>query len=466
MGVNFWMVCGLAWCGLCLLLKLNVYAVPVCGAIVLTTGILYTRGRRREREQKKRFYDVTGYLDTMLLAFSRGGKIHEALEAAETVIQPGTMRDVIRQTRIRMAVGLEDREIYREGLALIEEAFPCDPIRKVHGFMIHAEYYGGETARSIELLQLERKHWQDRCQANMEERRRSFRNIVLSAAMSLVICGMILYLPTANVDISTHPAVQIVGVLAVAINAMILLLGQRYLAVDWIRLGEEKKVVDYAQKLEDFRGDDSRRGKVPRIVLSVLSVALALFFVLRNQPGMGMLMLALALFGRNWRGIVRDTQRKQLTRQLRRDFPRWLLDIALLLQSENVQMALRKSAEQAPDILRGELQLLLARLDMEPESFEPYHGFFQEFDIPEIHSSMSGLYAISMGNEGRQGQQLQELVSGNHELLDVAERERQKDENSGMYLLFLAPVLTASGKMVVDMAVFMMTFLSGVTLGP
>lgn len=465
MGVNFWMVCGLIWFGICLLLKLNMYAAPACGVIVLAAGLLYMRGRRKEREQKKRFYDVTGYLDTMLMAFSRGGKIHEALEAAEAVMQQGHMRDVIGQTRIRMAAGPEDREIYREGLAMIEEAFPCDQIRKIHDFMVHAEYYGGEMTHPIELLQLERKHWQDRCQANMEERKKSFRNIVLSAAMSLVICGMILYLPTADVDISTHPAVQIAGVLAVALNALIVLLGQRYLAVDWIRLGEEKKDVDYAKKLEDFRRDDSRGGRAVQIVISVLGVAMALLFALFNHPWMGMLMLAVALLGRNWRGLVHDTQRKQLTRQLRRDFPRWLLDIALLLQSENVQMALQKSVEHAPDILRRELQLLLARLDMEPESFEPYHAFFQEFDIPEIHSSMSGLYAISMGNDGRQGQQLQELVSGNHELLDMAERERQKDENSGMYLLFLAPVLTASGKMVADMAVFMMTFLSRVTLG-
>lgn len=464
MGLNFWMVCGLIWYGICLLLRLNVYAALVCGAIVLAAGILYMRGRRREREQKKRFHDVTGYLDTMLLTFSRGGKIDEALEAAEAVMQEGHMREVIGQTRIRMAVGTEDGEIYREGLAMIEAAFPCDQIRKVHGFMVHAEYYGGEAARSIELLQLERKHWQDRCQVNMEERKKAFRNIVLSGAMSLVICGMILHLPTANVDISTHPAVQLAGVLAVAINALIVLWGQRYLAVDWVRLGEEKKAVDYARKLEEYRRGDSRGRKASGIAISLLGAAFALLFILRGHPWMGMLMLAVALLGWNWRGIVRNTQRKQLTRRLRRDFPRWLLDIALLLQSENVQMALRKSVEQAPDLLRGELQLLLSRLDMAPESFEPYHGFFQEFDIPEIHSSMSGLYAISMGNDGRQGQQLQELVSGNHELLDLAERERQKDENSGMYLLFLAPVLTASGKMVVDMAVFMMTFLSRVTL--
>ena len=75
---------------------------------------------------------------------------------------------------------------------------------------------------------------------------------------------------------------------------------------------------------------------------------------------------------------------------------------------------------------------------------------------------MSGLFAISMGEDGTKGEKLQELVASCHVMLDYAERERLKDENSGMYLLFLAPVLTASGKMVVDMMMFMLAFLGSV----
>lgn len=56
-------------------------------------------------------------------------------------------------------------------------------------------------------------------------------------------------------------------------------------------------------------------------------------------------------------------------------------------------------------------------------------------------------------------------MTGIWEMLDAAEKGRLKNLSSGMYLLFLAPVLTASLKLLVDMAVFMMTFLSGAGLG-
>ena len=72
---------------------------------------------------------------------------------------------------------------------------------------------------------------------------------------------------------------------------------------------------------------------------------------------------------------------------------------------------------------------------------------------------------ISMGNSSHGDQQMGELISRNLEMLDAAETERLKNLCSGMYLLFLAPVVTASLKLVVDMAVFMLTFIGGAGLG-
>ena len=102
---------------------------------------------------------------------------------------------------------------------------------------------------------------------------------------------------------------------------------------------------------------------------------------------------------------------------------------------------------------------------MEPESAEPYHNFLKEFHIAEVHSAMSMLFSISMGNSSHGDQQMGELISRNLEMLDAAETERLKNLCSGMYLLFLAPVVTASMKLVVDMAVFMLTFIAGAGIG-
>lgn len=152
--------------------------------------------------------------------------------------------------------------------------------------------------------------------------------------------------------------------------------------------------------------------------------------------------------------------RKNLLRQIKCAFPKWLMDLALLIQTENVNVAIRKSREHVPRILAKEVDELIDRLDLEPESSKPYHRFLESFKLPEINAAMGMLYAISIGNGENSGNQIEELISKNLVMLDKADTDRMKDKSSGMFLLFLAPVVSASFKLVVDMAVFLLGFLS------
>ena len=151
---------------------------------------------------------------------------------------------------------------------------------------------------------------------------------------------------------------------------------------------------------------------------------------------------------------------KNIKGNIQSAFPNWLMDLVLLLQSENVQVALEKSRAHVPGVLKEDLEELVARLEINPEDAEPYHRFLEVFALPEVASTMSMLYSLSIGNSGNAKRQIAELIEKNQKMLDVAEAARMKDKNSGMYLLFLAPVVTASLKLVIDMAVFMLSFLS------
>ena len=183
-------------------------------------------------------------------------------------------------------------------------------------------------------------------------------------------------------------------------------------------------------------------------------------FVWGNQ-GLVAATLALTLFFFYQHRVGRMLMEKTLTREIKYAFPNWLLDLVLLLQSENVQVALQKSKEYVPAVLRKELHLLTERLEMQPEASEPYHKFLEGFPIPEVHSAMGILYSLSIGNSGNADKQISELVEKNLELLDATETELLKNSASGMYVLFLLPVLTASFKLVADMVVLMMHFMQG-----
>ena len=141
------------------------------------------------------------------------------------------------------------------------------------------------------------------------------------------------------------------------------------------------------------------------------------------------------------------------------------MDLVLLLQNENVYVALEKSKENIPGILRDEVEILIDKIAMNPESAKPYHDFFVEFDIAEIKTAMSMLYSLSSGNGADADEQIKKIIEKNQKMLNKAEKNRFKDLNANLYLLFLAPVLSASLKLVVDMAVFMVTFLTSTKIG-
>ena len=152
--------------------------------------------------------------------------------------------------------------------------------------------------------------------------------------------------------------------------------------------------------------------------------------------------------------------KRRLTKSLACAFPGWLMDLVLLLQSENVQVALEKSQDFVPPVLRTELVMLVDRLHMSPEDSKPYHMFLQDFDLPQVHSAMSMLYSLSIGNSRNSDRQVTELISVNQNMLDQAQMIRLRDKSSGMYLLFLAPMLTGSAKLLTDMAIFIVTFMT------
>lgn len=69
---------------------------------------------------------------------------------------------------------------------------------------------------------------------------------------------------------------------------------------------------------------------------------------------------------------------RDVTAELYQALPRWLFEMVLLLQNNNVQMAITKSAQHAPAVLGSELAELCARMDERPGSITDIHGLLQK----------------------------------------------------------------------------------------
>lgn len=434
-------------------------------ALVLTVFglMMLPKHRRLFREmnrQKTRFTEAVEYLDTLLYAFAKEEKIDQALENVEAALI-GQVRMVVHEAVEHLHMTYDDTDVMRESLRIVEQSYPCVRIVTVHDFIVHVENYGGRIERAVSLLLSDKKRWESRILLAIKDRSKMFSDIVMSIAASLSICGIILYLPVMDMDISKNIVCQILTAVMLILDDMILLRAQKMMAPDWLRM-EVQRDPNEKKRMEDYRNYNAKKEQCLSVLLAIPCIAGAAAAVCLGKQLFVLLALALAILMLNQHRIGHRLARRNLVRSIKRAFPNWLMDIVLLLQSENVQMSIRKSLEQAPAVLETELYLLNERLVMEPESAEPYHAFLQEFEIPEVHAAMSMLFSISMGHSSQIDRQIGDLIDRNLEMLDAAEKEHLANLGSGMYLLFLAPVLTASFKLVVDMAVFMLSFITGV----
>jgi len=155
-------------------------------------------------------------------------------------------------------------------------------------------------------------------------------------------------------------------------------------------------------------------------------------------------------------GIPYYLAKKDINRELYTTLPQWLMQVALLLQNNNVQVSLMKSIEGAPAILRMELERLRERLEIRPNELQSYTEFCKNFDVPEAQSCMKMLHAISESGTGNAQVQINNLMQRVQEMQNKAEDIRSGDEAFRMKLLFSYPVLGATFKLLVDMTVGML----------
>lgn len=442
-----------------LVLKMHWITGMVLGIFFLIMIPVHRKKWKCYQKQLDRFHEAASYMDHILYAFLREQKIDRALMNVQEAMGPGRMKETVTQAVNHLQMSYEDNRLMENSFKIIEENYASRRIYNIHQLMLHGESYGGDVEYPVNLLLEEKGAWENRTLEIIQERKKQFSEVVLSILVSLAICGVVLHFPVMEVDISRSVITQILTVVVILLDDMILLKAQNYLAEDYLTLDALREEEYYAKKMKQYQEYDEKKDKMlSRILALGFSVVVAVFFVSGNQWA-GAISLFVLLLLLNQHRVGRHLARKTLMKHISCAFPNWLMDLVLLLQTENVQMALEKSIKHVPAVLHGELERLVESLGMNPESPKPYENFLKSFQIPQVQSAMSMLYSLSMGNCGNAKKQISQLIERNQKMLDTGERIRLKDLNSGMYLLFLAPVLTAAVKLVADMAVFMVAFL-------
>lgn len=397
---------------------LSYRAAGIMVIIWILFALFFEQLRKKGEIEKQRFSELSMYMEQLLYTFQRKRKILASVEDISAFFPEGHLHEIILQMLAQMKQGEGGNESYRLANELIEQAYPCRRLERINRFMENVESYGGKSDLGIKGLQSDLDLFIQRTEILQGEKKAIKIRIGIAIVVSLLICGLGVHFLPKEFGIASLWISQGAALMLVMINLGVYLLAVKKLLTSWL-IREEEKAKDFL--LRDYRK------------------------VKAGIPGKEGLSYKIA-YMRSRKAIIQE-------------FPSWVLEVTLYLDRGNAQMALRKSTQNAHPILEEAVNELLERLAHEPGKVDPFLEFLKPYQLLFVQSVMKTLYGISEVGSVNGTQQIALLLERNQQLADQSEVEYNKNAVAGIGLFSLFPMLTGSLKLMLDMVIFIFTFL-------
>lgn len=443
-----------------------VYLVISMLAVFVMLPVLVLDGYRKMYEQK-RFSDVCEYMEQMLYAYQKDGKILSALKETREIFEPGQMQETIDAAINYLEAGVSRTEqgFVREGLALIEKLYDNVKLRSVHDTLIAGEQHGGDIDRAILILLEDLDLWKRRGYKLQAQKKQGHTDNIISIVVATILCAAALYVmdgmrtlfPEAatGVIIMEVPVIQVSSFLFLLLMLFVLAKSFRSLTSDWLKedgMQSEKMILDSYDKVRHYdEAAEKRKSLLFAAPFLIAAIPVWLFY----KKWLAVICLIVGAFMLMQHKVGYNLAKKDVNEELYATLPQWMIQMALLLQHNNVQIAIAKSIDGAPLILREELIHLNERLAVTPDSLAAYTAFCKDFDVPETQSLMKMLHSISEAGTGDSDVQISNMLHRVNEMQVMADEKRDAAIAYKMKTIFSYPVLAATVKLLIDLTIGM-----------
>lgn len=405
--------------------------------------------------EDNRFREVSQYIEQMLYSFQNSNKVLKSLIDIKPMFKDTPMEKVIQNCIDDIpAVGVE------EALKHFERAYDCQKIQQLNKFLVEVEQVGGNHENAIQLLLQDRKLWVNRTQEYKKERNSKRITVNMAIAMSFILCIVMEKILPSEANITTNIIYHLSSAALYILDLILYYITDNFCSASILNGLKTRKdsdikkyynyIINYNKKTEFMKG-------LRMLPIGVLIAIIGLLFGDYLYVALGAIFDIFCLFKHK---MMYNMRFKAIKEEIEIQFPRWLMNVALYVQSNSVQVALYKSIPTAPLVLQPELIKLNNAIRDNPTSIDPYLNFMSQFDLPDITASMKMFYSIASGTGSDVQQQVNEIIERNNTLLDKTEKINNDNNLAKMYAMFLLPQLTGGGKILIDMVLFFMIFMN------
>ncbi len=403
--------------------------IPIYLCLFYILPFILLNNKKRKYEIH-RFKDASSYLSHMGQSFRDTKSILTSLKETENKYREGRMKDTLQVAIATIQNSSNIKNGEKEALAYIEEMYGCKKMHSFHDFLIKAETRGGDCEEELTLLEKLKNEWA----MAVDNGYHVFKsNIYLLYFEMSILLGVLAFIQAQlpyDFSIRNMNVIQAANVILVCLFAFIFKFFDKKTAKDLLKgpkeMSSEEVEKGFATIAKLDIPNNLKRGMPYALIFLVLFGVM--FFFARNVAilaiGLVVVLIVLNIYNISYFAFY-----QQIKAELQNAFPEWVFDVILLLQKENVQVAIIKSIDNAPPVLQHELRILQTKLIDAPTDSNSYLTFLDRFEIDGVEDAMRTLYSISQGTGTNKG--IATIAEAN--MHSLAEAEKRKIEMNNAY---------------------------------
>lgn len=407
-----------------------------------------------------KFEIVVGYLEQMIFAFKKSPNILDCLKSVMEVVDQDMLKD------IQKAISYIENDTVGTGYKLafqcIEEKYRCTRIQSLHKFMLNVEENGGKYQYAIDILLEDIQTWVSRSYEYQKELKSIKGKITLSVILSIMIAGTMMAIIPKELIVFGNSIVYLVSttilfsILIYLIAIVQTKLNGHWFVDDTVTMGDSR----IKKAMKAVNGYDQKQGKKKSLISFMLMIPIFIVGLLVQNKVIAIVGILVAIGAYSSYKLRYKSARKLLQRALEKEFPIWLRDISMQLQTLVVPLAIRNSIIEAPLVLQSPLHTLIQSVEQYPTSIKPYTNFLKEYHLTDVSNAMKIMYTIQSLHIEDAHQQIDDLVKRNQKMLAKSERIRNEDMLMSIGLIVAAPMIISTLKLIIDLVLVLASFMS------
>lgn len=411
--------------------------------------------------EKNRFNDTVDYMEQLIYSFHKSNKIREALVDVYGVAH-GNVKATIRKMLDCIDFDMTTPKLYEKAFKIMQDEYNCSRMEILHNYLVEVEGNGGECSRSLNILLEDIRSWSRRINTYQQERRNIKSKVTMSIFLAMTSCGIMIHL------IPTEYSTQIRGELLYQIGTLLVLmlcLGLYVLATNRVSISyldyevdgdSDSLVISSMNYITEY---NKRNHVKPAIIKLCIFVPFIIAAIIMNVMWAILPVSLLCLLCVFQPVLKKNNAIRRTIREVTKTFPMWIRNLVLYLQTDNVHVAIKKSYETAPAVLKGEVLSFIRNLEKDPSSIRPYMEFLKDYNVPNLKMSVHYLYSLAQFGNSDMLAQLDYLIEQNGAMTITEEKMRNEDALAGFGTLTLAPMLFAVIKLILDLVLFLNIFM-------